>query len=124
MPVRYEQQRLPGRAKAPLISTRLRAEHVGARPMDGSALENCGEPSARVERNPAVLAIFGVLPRNANLMIGPIDAPVLDAQHLLQATAGFQRADEPVVHRRARVAMLSRVHLLAALEEDLLFRRQ
>ena len=46
-------------------------------------VENRRQPSLRVERNPPILPIVRGPPRNRDLMLFPVHATILDAQHLI-----------------------------------------
>jgi hypothetical protein len=61
-----------------------------------------------------------VLAGNGDLMLLPVHVPVLDPQHLALPRAGFERADETVVHLCTHVPMLGAVHLRARGQESLL----
>jgi len=50
----------------------------------------------------------------------PVHALVLDEQHLAQAAAQFQGADDPVVHQWPDVAVLPGVHREGGVQQALL----
>jgi len=68
----------------------------------------------------AVLTVLRRVARNTDRVGIPVNALVLDEQHLSESAAQLEGADDPIVHQRPDPAMLPRVHHHGRVEQPLL----
>ncbi len=64
--------------------------------------------------------VLGRVAGDADSVRLPIQALVLDDEHLAESAAQLERADEAVVHQRADIPVLPRVHGQRRVEEPFL----
>ena len=98
----------------------LGSEHERVWPEFAASTQDGREAAVRIERNAAVLLVLGCVTRDPDRVSVPIDSLVLDEQHLAESATQLERADDAVVHQRADVPVLPRVHGQRRVEEPLL----
>jgi hypothetical protein len=92
-----ELQRFPRRLNRRLVGAAGAAEDVGVSTESRAPLQDGRPAPVRVERNPAVLPVLGRCAWDPDLTGVPVDAFVLNQQHLAATATQLQRADDAIV---------------------------
>lgn len=105
-----ETQRFPRGLDVRLNRAGLRSEDLRLRTQGRAPFEDRRQSAVRVERNAPVLLVFRGRTGNADLARVPVDAFVLDQQHLAASAAELERANDSIVEQRANELVFGGVH--------------